>query len=66
VVTVYMTPQRSGFIIDADGHIVTNNHAIAEGGEIHILFHDGDVKWLNPLAPTRQHALLQSMPPSAN
>ncbi len=45
VVTVYMsTGSGSGFIIDADGYIVTNNHVIAEGGEIHILFHDGDVK----------------------
>ncbi|MCA9867616.1 MAG: trypsin-like peptidase domain-containing protein [Anaerolineae bacterium] len=45
VVTVYMsTGSGSGFIIDADGYIVTNNHVIAEGGEITILFHDGDVK----------------------
>ena len=45
VVTVFMTSgSGSGFIVDADGYIVTNNHVIAEGGEITIVFHDGDVK----------------------
>ncbi len=45
VVSVYMTSGGgSGFIIDAEGYIVTNHHVIAEGGEITILFHDGDVK----------------------
>ncbi len=45
VVTIYMTSgSGSGFIIDAEGYIVTNNHVIAEGGEINVLFHDGDVK----------------------
>ena len=45
VVTVYMTSgSGSGFIVDAGGYIVTNNHVIAEGGEITIVFHDGDVK----------------------
>jgi 2-alkenal reductase len=45
VVSVYMTSgSGSGFIIDADGYIVTNHHVIAEGGEITILFHDGDIK----------------------
>lgn len=45
VVTVYMsTGSGSGFIVDADGYIVTNNHVIAEGGPIGILFHDGDMR----------------------
>ncbi len=45
VVTIYMTTgSGSGFIVDAAGYIVTNNHVIAEGGEINVLFHDGDVK----------------------
>ena len=45
VVTIYMTTgSGSGFIVDADGYIVTNNHVIAEGGEINVLFHDGDVR----------------------
>ena len=45
VVTIYMTTgSGSGFIVDSAGYIVTNNHVIAEGGEINVLFHDGDVK----------------------
>jgi 2-alkenal reductase len=45
VVSVYMTSgSGSGFIIDADGYIVTNHHVIAEGGEINVLFHNGDIK----------------------
>jgi len=45
VVTIYMTNgSGSGFIIDSEGYIITNNHVIAEGGEINVLFHDGDVK----------------------
>src|SRR5690606_30896129 len=45
VVTVFMTTgSGSGFIVDADGYIVTNNHVIEEGGTITILLHDGDTK----------------------
>ncbi len=45
VVTIYMTNgSGSGFIIDAEGYIVTNNHVIAEGGPITVYFHDGDVR----------------------
>ncbi len=45
VVTVYMTTgSGSGFIVDAEGYIVTNNHVIEEGGPITILFHDGDTR----------------------
>jgi len=31
----------SGFIIDASGIVVTNNHVIAEADEIHVIFNDG-------------------------
>ncbi|MBL8807292.1 MAG: Do family serine endopeptidase, partial [Rhodospirillales bacterium] len=40
-------PQRrgqslgSGFVIDASGYIVTNNHVIDGGDEIRVVFHDG-------------------------
>lgn len=45
VVSVYMQlGGGSGFIIDPEGYIVTNNHVIAEGGEITIRFHDGDTR----------------------
>lgn len=45
VVTIYMTSgSGSGFIVDADGYIVTNNHVVAEGGPITVYFHDGDVR----------------------
>lgn len=45
VVSVYMTTGGgSGFVIDAEGYIVTNNHVIAEGGPITIRFADGETK----------------------
>jgi len=45
VVSVYMTTGGgSGFIIDGEGYIVTNNHVIAEGGPITIRFADGETK----------------------
>ncbi|NIT94705.1 MAG: hypothetical protein GWM91_04275, partial [Actinobacteria bacterium] len=31
----------SGFIIDPDGYIVTNNHVVADAGEITVILHDG-------------------------
>ncbi len=33
----------SGFVIDTDGHIVTNNHVIQDASEIDITFWDGSV-----------------------
>jgi 2-alkenal reductase len=45
VVSIYMQlGGGSGFIIDSEGYIVTNNHVIAEGGEITVRFHDGDTR----------------------
>ena len=31
----------SGFIIDPEGHVVTNNHVVANAGEITVILHDG-------------------------
>ena len=31
----------SGFLVDADGYIVTNNHVVAEADEVTITLHDG-------------------------
>lgn len=31
----------SGFVIDTDGHIVTNNHVVADGETIEVVFADG-------------------------
>lgn len=45
VVSVYMTTGGgSGFVIDSQGYIVTNNHVIAEGGPITVRFADGEIK----------------------
>jgi serine protease Do len=45
VVSVFLTSGGgSGFVIDPDGFIVTNNHVIAEGGPIAIIFADGETK----------------------
>jgi len=33
----------SGFFIDADGHIVTNNHVVANADKIEVVLKDGDV-----------------------
>ena len=41
------TPQQyqqgtgSGFVIDKDGHIVTNNHVVADAEEVQVTFHNG-------------------------
>ncbi len=31
----------SGFVWDQNGHIVTNNHVVADGGRLAVMFHDG-------------------------
>jgi len=33
--------QGSGFIIDAEGHIVTNNHVVPDAAEVQVLLNDG-------------------------
>lgn len=33
--------QGSGFLIDSDGHIVTNNHVIEEADKVEVTFYDG-------------------------
>ncbi len=37
----HITSVGSGFVIDAEGYIVTNNHVVEGGGEIYVDFHDG-------------------------
>ncbi len=45
VVSVNLTQGGgSGFVIDADGFIVTNNHVVEQGGPIFIRFASGDIK----------------------
>ena len=36
-----MQGMGSGFIVDSDGYVVTNNHVIAEAEEITVILHDG-------------------------
>jgi 2-alkenal reductase len=33
--------QGSGFIYDTDGHIITNNHVVAEADKVEVTFYDG-------------------------
>jgi len=33
--------QGSGFIVDAEGHVVTNNHVIADAKDVEVTFYDG-------------------------
>ena len=33
--------QGSGFVVDTDGHIVTNNHVVAEARKVEVTFFDG-------------------------
>lgn len=33
--------QGSGFIVDTDGHVVTNNHVVAEARKVEVTFYDG-------------------------
>jgi serine protease Do len=36
-----MQAAGSGFVVDPDGYIVTNNHVIEDAGEITVILHDG-------------------------
>jgi 2-alkenal reductase len=31
----------SGFVFDEEGHIITNNHVVAQAGQVTIIYHDG-------------------------
>jgi 2-alkenal reductase len=37
----YQQGTGSGFLIDREGHIVTNNHVVADSEEVLVTFHDG-------------------------
>jgi len=37
----YQEGTGSGFVIDKEGHIVTNNHVVAGAEEVQVMFHDG-------------------------
>jgi len=37
----YQQGTGSGFVVDKDGHIVTNNHVVADAEEVQVMFHDG-------------------------
>ncbi|HUF54898.1 MAG TPA: trypsin-like peptidase domain-containing protein [Dehalococcoidia bacterium] len=41
--TQQSTATGTGFVIDDEGHILTNNHVVADAQEISVLFDDGDV-----------------------
>jgi len=40
---LYQQGQGSGFVLDGDGHIVTNNHVVSDAEEVEVIFHDGSV-----------------------
>lgn len=37
----YQQGTGSGFVMDKDGHIVTNNHVVADAEEVQVTFHNG-------------------------
>ena len=39
----YQQGVGSGFVIDKEGHIVTNNHVVEKAEEVQVTFHDGTV-----------------------
>jgi len=39
----YQQGAGSGFVIDKEGHIVTNNHVVEDAAELQVTFHDGTV-----------------------
>lgn len=50
----------TGFVWDRDGHLVTNNHVVANGGEIAVRFASGEVARVDLIgtAPNYDRALL--------
>jgi len=40
---LYQEGQGSGFVLDSDGHIVTNNHVVSDAEEVEVVFYDGSV-----------------------
>ena len=40
---LYQEGQGSGFVLDADGHIVTNNHVVSDAEEVEVVFYDGSM-----------------------
>ena len=40
---LYSRSSGSGFVWDAFGHIVTNNHVVDDADELHVTFSDGRV-----------------------
>ena len=40
---LYQEGQGSGFVLDDDGHIVTNNHVVSDAEEVEVVFYDGSV-----------------------
>jgi S1-C subfamily serine protease len=40
----------SGFVIDKEGHIVTNNHVIEDADQVRVTFADGNVAWAQLVA----------------
>ena len=55
------TAAGTGFVLSADGYIVTNNHVVAEGDDITITFADGSEESATIVAadPTRDLAVLE-------
>jgi 2-alkenal reductase len=41
----YQEGTGSGFVMDKDGHIVTNNHVVADAEEVQVTFADGTSVW---------------------
>jgi len=39
----YQQGAGSGFVIDKEGHIVTNNHVVEDAEELQVTFHDGTI-----------------------
>lgn len=61
------TGQGSGFVIDLDGHIVTNQHVIVDAEEIEVDFPSGDRAWAEVIGtdPDSDLALLKVDLPEA-